>query len=209
MKHIQCVHTSHYLYSKLNKIFHCGFVLPLYGEKKTQKTAVNWCRRLVRQPRFMCLHWLCSCRGSWVFPHYLILIVPLMEGSRSLTVFCQNHKTSSLQQWMHVHVHINLEGSFSQKVKQIFSFCHLHKFNRWTVVVQFSLWMNSELTFKSFLSWDAVGVLAHQHFHLTSQCRHISFTPPQENSCLLTLFNWLRCTMFKMFITFCPTASHI
>ena len=64
-------------------------------------------QRTCFQPRFMCLHWLCSCRGSWVIPHYLILIVPLMKGSQSLTVCCRNHKTSSLQQWVQVHAHVD------------------------------------------------------------------------------------------------------
>ncbi len=66
------------------------FVLPLTVKTKTKNIRPG-------------LHLPCLCRGSWVFPHYLILTVPLMEGSQSLTVCCQNHKTSSFQHSVHKH----------------------------------------------------------------------------------------------------------
>lgn len=187
MKHRKCVYTSHYLYSKLNKTFFivdlCCHCMEKPPHKKQQWTDAE---DSSVSPG-LCVYINCVAAEDLGYsPHYLILIVPLMEGSRSLTDFCQNHKTSSLQQWLHVHVHINLEGSFIKKLKQIFSLCHLHKL---TVFVQFSLWMNSELTFKSFFlvlrcSWSSRSSAF--SFHVAVQVHQ--FTPPQENSCLLTLF---------------------
>lgn len=110
-----------------NILFILNFVLPL--QKNSSELMQTFFSS--RDPRFMCLHQLCSSRWAWVVPYYLILILPSLGGSQSLTVSHQNHKTSSLQQWVRIHacVQTKCEANF--------------------LSVLLSLWLNSELTHNS------------------------------------------------------------
>lgn len=138
VKHRKCVSTplTISIESQYSKNILQYFIYPEFCAAITKKTAVNWCRLFFSscEPRFMCLHQLCSSKWAWVVPYYLILILPSLGGSQSLTVSRQNHKTSSLQQWVRIHACIQTK-------------CEANLLSILTVWL--SLWLNSELTHNS------------------------------------------------------------